>query len=607
VPGQFDSPLTVRLDLPGGAAAACPLFVGRLLRGVRNGPAPRWLQEKLKSVGLRPISALVDITNYFTLDRNRPLHVFDADAVAGQLVVRLSRAGETIAALNDRTYTLDDAVTVIADDDGVVSLGGVIGGSSTGVTPETVNVFVEAALFDPLRTAATGRKLGIESDARYRFERGVDPDAVFAGMEQATAMILEICGGEASHLTVAGKVPDWRRTLALRSTRVEHLGGVAVPLAEQMRILAALGFGVAEDAGGLVQAEVPSWRSDVHGEADLVEEVLRVAGFDAIPEVPLPRTSAVTKAAVTPAQKGAALARRALAARGLDEVVTWSFMAADLARHFGGGEESLALVNPIASDLDTMRPSILPNLVQAAGRNAARGLPDAALFEIGPAYRSPRPDGQELVAAGVRTGASGPRHWALPPRPVDAFDARADAFAALEAAGAPVDKLQVSADAPGWYHPGRSGCLRLGPLVLARFGELHPAVLEAMDAAGPVAAFEAILSAVPQPKRKPGSARPPLALSPLQPVTRDFAFVVAESVPAERLIRAVRAADRALIADVGVFDVWRGPALGPGRKSIALSVTIQPATSTMTDAELEALARKIVAQAERQAGAVLRS
>ncbi len=607
VPGTFPSPIGVRFDFPPAAAGACPLFIGRLIRGVRNGPAPHWLQDRLRAIGLRPISTLVDITNFFTIDRNRPLHVFDAAKVAGDLVVRLARPGETLAALNDKSYTLDAEVTVIADGNGVQSLGGVIGGVPTGCTAETTAVYVEAALFDPARTAATGRRLGIDSDARYRFERGLDPDAVFAGIEQATRMILELCGGEPSELVVTGAVPDWRRTLTLRPSRVETLGGVAVPAAEQAAILTALGCAVAEAAdGGAMPVEPPSWRADIEGEADLVEEVLRVRGFDTIPAVPLPRPPGLPRPAVTPRQRAAGLVRRALAARGLDEAVTWSFMAGALAARFGQADPGLTLVNPIASELDAMRPSILPNLVQAAARNAARGQADGALFEVGPAYADPSPAGQRLAAAGVRIGRSGPRHWAAAPRPVDAFDAKADALAALEAAGAPAGNLQVTTDAPGWYHPGRSGCLRLGANVLAHFGELHPEVLAALDADGPVAAFEAFLDAVPEPKAKRGPARPLLKLSAFQPVERDFAFLVDDAVPAERVVRAARSADKALIAEVAVFDRYHGPGVPEGKTSLALSVTLQPVQATLTDAQIEAVAQRVIAAVVKQTGATLR-
>jgi phenylalanyl-tRNA synthetase beta chain len=600
--GAFPSPIPVRIEHTG----ACPLFIGRHIKGVRNGPSPRWLQDKLTAIGLRPISALVDLTNYLTMDIARPLHVFDADTLAGGIIARLARTGETLKALNGKEYTLDDTMTVIADHDGVLGLAGVVGGEPSGCTEDTVNVFVECALFDPVRTAATGRKLAIDSDARYRFERGVDPAAAYEGMERISRLILEICGGTPSELVVAGKVPDWHRTLTLRSSRVAHLGGVDLPLDRQVAILEALGFGVVSRHDGEVEVSVPSWRADIGGEADLVEEVLRVQGFDAIPVVPLPRIAAVTHPALDGRQRRNGFVRRTLAARGLMEAVTWSFLASSAAARFGGTDPDLRLLNPISADLDAMRPSVLPNLIQAAGRNADRGWPDAGLFEIGPAFRNATPGSQDLVAAGVRAGAMVPRHWAVATRPVEAFDAKADALAVLEAAGAPAANLQITTDAPDWYHPGRSGVLRLGPAMLGRFGELHPAVLEALGAKGPMVGFEVFLDAVPQPKKKPGTARPLLKLPPFQPIRRDFAFVVDAGVEADRLVRAARGADKALVREVAVFDRYQGPNLGEGRKSLALAVTLQPTERTLTDAEIEAVAARIVAAVTKSTGGVLR-
>jgi len=605
VAGTFPNPVPVHLDFPPEAAGACPLFLGRLIRGVRNGPSPKWMQDRLTAIGLRPISALVDVTNFLTMDVARPLHVFDADGIrGGALTVRLARAGETLEALNGKTYALDPAVTVIADAHGVESLGGIMGGARSGCTEATVNVYVEAALFDTVRTAQTGRRLGVESDARYRFERGLDPDFVAAGMDYATRLILEMCGGEASEMFVAGTPPDWRRTYTLRADRVRTLGGVDVPAADQVRILRDLGFHVTE--GEPMTVVPPSWRADVHGEADLVEEVMRVVGFDAIPATPLPRTSAMTRPALDARQRRTASVRRAVAARGMEEAVTWSFMAGPLAARFGQVHDGLRLLNPIASDLDVMRPSILPNLIQAAGRNADRGFPDAALFELGPQYRTPEPAGQQTMATGVRAGLAVQRHWSGAPRPVDVHDAKADALAALEAAGAPVGNLQVTTDAPDWYHPGRSGTLRLGPTVLARFGETHPEVLDLLGAKGPMVQFEVFLDAVPAPKKKAGTARPLLRLSALQPVVRDFAFVVDAATEADRVVRAVRGADKALVADVAVFDVYRGPGVGEGRKSLALSVTLQPTEKTLTEAEIDAVGQKIVAAVAKAVGGVLR-
>ena len=605
VEGAFESPIKWRRDLPAGAEDACPLVVGRYFRNVTNGASPRWLQDRLRAIGLRPISALVDITNWATLDLGRPLHAFDADAVAGDLVMRLAREGETVGALDGRSYTLDSGTVAIADDDGVQGIGGIMGGAGSGCGPDTRNVFLEVALFDPARIAASGRRLGIVSDARYRFERGIDPTSALWGAEIASRMILAHCGGEASALTVAGGMPEWRRERSLRTGRLLSLGGLAVPQEDAVGILEALGFETRTD-DDVIHCAVPPWRPDIEGEADLVEEVLRIRGFDAIPAVPLVRESTVPKPVRGPAQLRAERVRRLLAARGLMEAVTYSFMDARKAALFGGVWDELRVANPISAELDAMRPSVLPNLVDAARRNAARGIADAALYEVGPHYETDAPEGQKLVAAGLRSGNALPRHWSGPARAVDALDAKADALAALDAAGAPVDNLQIARDAPPWYHPGRSGTFRLGPAALAHFGELHPGTLRALDAGGPMAAFEVFLDAVPLPRARPGAARPLLALSPFQPVHRDFAFVVDAEVEAGAVLRAARAAERTLVAEVQLFDVFEGAALGPGRKSLAIAVTLQPTEATLTDAEIDAVAAKIVAAVKKATGGELR-
>ncbi|HEX7967680.1 MAG TPA: phenylalanine--tRNA ligase subunit beta [Stellaceae bacterium] len=602
VPARFPCPISVHLAGPDDKA--CPLFVGRLIRGVRNGPSPRWLQDRLAAIGLRPISALVDITNFMTFDVDRPLHVFDADKIEGDLVVRGARPGETLQALNGKTYALDPDMTVIADDAEVLSLGGVIGGESTGVTEATTNVYIEAALFDPVRTAATGRKLQIQSDARYRFERGLDPEFTRPGMAIATRLIMEICGGEPSEVGVSGAVPPWQRAYSFRPSRTRTLGGVDVPPGESRHILEALGCAVTEQAGTFL-VEPPSWRGDVEGEADLVEEVLRIHGYENIPAVPLPRDTPLPKPALTPAQRRVDFVRRTLASRGLVEAATFSFMPREFAALFGQVPESLRLVNPISADLDQMRPSILPNLLSAAQRNADRGYPDGALFEIGPQYRDDTPEGQDLVAAGVRTGRTGTKRWDDPGRPVDAFLAKADALAALAASGAPIDNVQVSADPPSWYHPGRAGTVRLGPKVLGYFGELHPGVLREMKLDGPAVGFEIFLNHVPLPRGK-GRARPLLKLSAFQPVERDFAFIVDADLPAETLLRAARGVDRKLVRDVRLFDVYTGPGIDPGKKSLAITVVLQPEEATLTDEALEAFSQKLVAAIEKATGGTLR-
>jgi len=604
IAGSYKSPIKWTHGYEAKPDSPCPIVVGRHFRGIKNGPSPDWLQRRLKAIGLRPISALVDITNLVTFDLNRPLHVFDAKKLAGDLVMRQARDGEQMLALDGKTYTLDPSIAVIADAKGVRGLGGIMGGEDTGVAEDTTEVFLEVAYFDPIRAAASGRKLGILSDARYRFERGIDPESCWWGAEVATRLILELCGGETSEVVSSGVMPEWRRSYTLRADRVKTLTAIDVPAAETAAILGKLGFAV--EGNGPWQAAVPPWRPDIVGEADLVEEVTRVWGFDKIPTTSLPRLSPTSKPVRDAAQRRVPQARRALGARGMNEAVTWSFLPLKQAERFGGGGADLRLLNSIASELDTMRPSILPNLVDAAQRNEARGLADPALFEVGPQYKDATPQGQRTVAAGIRHNMAVPRNWAGPARAVDAFDAKADALAVLEAIGAPVDNMSAQAGAPDWYHPGRSGVIRLGDRVMAQFGELHPEIVAAADLKGPVAAFEVFLDAPPLPKAKATKARPPLKLSAFQPVERDFAFIVDADVEAERLVRAARNADKTLITAVRVFDVYAGKGVPGGKKSVAISVTLQPVERTLTDAEIEAASAKIVAQVAKATGAVLR-
>jgi phenylalanyl-tRNA synthetase beta chain len=602
VEGRFGSPIAIHIEDP----HACPLFLGRHIRGLHNGPSPRWLQDRLEAIGLRPISALVDITNFVTFDLNRPLHVFDAGKLAGDLTVRFARPGERLLALNGRDYELDPEMTAIADRSGVASLGGVIGGERTGCTEATTEVFVEAALFDPIRTAATGRRLEIVSDARYRFERGIDPAFVGPGLEVATRLILELCGGEPSEIVTAGAEPQWRREYRLRPGRMAGLGGLPVPPAESRAILEALGCAVADaaDADGSLTVAPPAWRGDIVGEADLVEEVLRIKGYDHIPAVALARDTIVSRPAIDARRRRLELVRRTLAERGLVEAVTFSFISAAAAELFGGAKPELRLVNPISADLDQMRPSVLPGLVEAAQRNADRGFPDVALFELGPLYRNAEPDGQADVAAGLRAGRIGPRDWREPAREADLFDAKADALAALAAAGAAVDSIQTAADPLPWYHPGRAGRLRLGPLELGHFGELHPDILETFGAKGPIAAFEVFVDAVPLPRAR--GTRPLLRLTVFQPVERDFAFIVDADLSAETLLRAARGVDRQLVTKIDLFDVYEGAGLPEGKKSLAISVTLQPRERTLTDAEIEAFSQRLVAAVEKATGGTLR-
>jgi phenylalanyl-tRNA synthetase beta chain len=606
IKGTYQSPIRWTHGYEPAPDSPCPIVVGRHFRGVRNGPSPDWLQRRLKSIGLRPISTLVDITNLVTFDLNRPLHVFDAKKLSGDLVMRQAREAETILALDGKTYTLDPSISVIADARAAHGIGGVMGGEETGVQADTTEVFLEVAYFTPIKVAATGRKLGIQSDARYRFERGLDPQSVQWGTDVATRLILDLCGGEASEIVSSGVMPDWQRSYALRADRVKTLTAIDVPAQDTADILTKLGFTMS--GSGPWTAAVPSWRPDIVGEADLVEEVTRVAGFDRIPTTSLPRLSTTSKPARDALQRRVPQARRALALRGMNEAVTWSFMARAKAERFGAQQKAeLRLLNSIDATLDTMRPSILPNLIDAASRNEARGQADPALFEVGPQYKDATPTGQARVAAGLRHNMAIPRNWAGPARAVDAYDAKADAMAVLAAIGAPVENMSAQAGAPDWYHPGRSGVIKLGDRVMANFGELHPEICADADFKGPVVAFEVFLDAPPPPKAKASKARSKLVLSPLQPVERDFSFLVDADIDAEKLVRAARNSDKALVTGARVFDLYEGKGLPAGRKSLAISVTLQPMEHTLTDAEIEAVCNKIVAAVTKATGATLRS
>jgi len=609
VKGAFPCPVRVTLDF-GATPSLCPAFALRHVRGVKNGPSPDWLQRRLTTIGLRPINALVDITNFITYDGGRPLHVFDAAKVRGDLVVRRARAGETLLALDGKSYALDESICVIADEDGVDSLAGIMGGEKTGCSAATTDVLIESALWDPPNIAQTGRKLGINSDARYRFERGVDAAFMLPGLELAARMVLDLCGGTPSEITVAGDPQAPERVIDFPISEIKRLAGIAVPLPEVRRVLERLGF-FAAGQGERVKVAVPSWRPDIHNKADLVEEVVRILGVDRVPFTPFDRGEAPRRPVLTPIQQRTRKAKRALAARNLIEAVTWSFLGKKHAELFGGGEPQLALANPIAADLSDMRPSLIPGLVSAAQKNADRGFPDMALFEVGQVFRGDAPQDQLTAAAGVRRALGKPsgigRHWTKRDGEVDAFDAKADAFAVLAAAGAPAQALQVVPGGPPWFHPGRSGTIQIGPQnVLGHFGELHPSALEALDAQGPLVAFEVILERIPEPKAKATRAKPVLELSSFQPVERDFAFVVDRKVKAADVVRAAASVDRKLIAGVTVFDVYEGPGIEPGKKSIAIAVTLQPRDKTMTDAEIEALAAKIVAEVGKRTGGVLR-
>ncbi|MDE2384121.1 MAG: phenylalanine--tRNA ligase subunit beta [Alphaproteobacteria bacterium] len=596
VKGTFTSPISVSIA---GDGNSCKLFVGRYFKGVKNGPSPKWLQDQLRAIGLRPISKLVDITNYMTFTYARPLHVFDAGKTHGNITARSAKDGESILALDGKTYALASGMTVIADDAKPEAIAGIMGGEESGCSDATTNVFLESAWFEPRATAATGRKLAVHSDARYRFERGVDPAFTQVGAEIATRMILDLCGGEASELVIAGQVPDTARSFTLRKTRVKSLGGVDIPWAEQLRILRDLGFATSDDG----VAQVPSWRPDVHGEADLVEEVCRIHGLDNVPSAAMSRPHDIARPILNALQKRMLASRRALASRGFNECVTWAFLPEAQAKLFGGGQPELKLGNPISSELSDMRPSLLPNLIAAAGRNAARGFGDVQLSEVGHAYVGDRLQDETLRAGGVRRGAFLARNVNGGARNVDAFDAKADALAVIEACGLAASSMQVVQGAAAWYHPGRSGTIQLGPQnKIAMFGEIHPRILQAMDVKGPLVAFEVILNALPASKQKSAS-RAALVISDLLPVSRDFAFVVEAKVQAAELVKAVKGVDKVVIADAQVFDVYQ---LEGGKKSLAVEVTLQPKDKTFTEEDIAAISAKIVAAANKAVGATLR-
>src|SRR5215510_14230696 len=609
VEGTYDCPIEIELEFPSEARNACPCFAGRYLQGVRNGASAMWMQQRLKAVGLRPINALVDVTNYISLDRGRPLHVYDADKLVGPIRARLGNKGEAFRGLDGRTHEVDETMCVIADDRAVLGLGGILGGEETGTTHETKNVLIECAYFDPLRTAATGRKVGVVSDARYRFERGVDPAFILPGLDLATAMMLEAAGGIASRRKVAGAPPDRKTVISFSASLVEKLGGLKLEEKEIRGTLARLGF-VVDGSGATVKVTPPSWRPDVHGAADLVEEVVRIVGLDKVPPAPMPRPGGVARPVLTQGQRRVRRARRALAARGLIEAVTWSFISGNAARAFGGGQEALELANPISTEMSSMRPSLLPGLLFAVQRNRNRGFADFGLFEVGQAYRGNAPEDQFMAACGVRAGAApltgSGRHWSGTAAEVGLFDAKADVVALLGELGFDAMKAQITRDAPHWFHPGRSAALRLGPkIVLAHFGEVHPEILRTLDLAGTVATFEVLLGALP-PQRRKGAARASLEAIDLLPVRRDFAFVLDRHVAAGGVVKAALAADKKLIAGVKVFDVFQADTLGEGKKSLALEVTLQPTEQTLTDKQIDAVAAKIIAAVGKATGGVIR-
>ncbi len=612
VEGDKPCPIAINLDFTPETASACPAFAGRVITGVKNGPSPTWLQARLTAIGLRPINALVDVTNYISIDRGRPLHVYDVAKLKGPIRARLGKVGETFLGLDGKTHAVDAAACVIADDAQVLGLGGIMGGEASGSTNATTSVFIESAYFDPLRTAATGRKAGIVSDARYRFERGIDPASVRPGLDQATDMILKLCGGTPSKAQMAGSPPTTPRIIGFDFGRVQKLSGIAIKDTEIRTILEALGCTIdAKGMKGKIPITVPSWRPDIHGPADLVEEVVRIAGLDRIPSTPLPGLDSVTKPVLTERQKRARRARRTLATRGFVEAVTYSFIPPDDAKRFGGGAPELDLANPMSVELSAMRPSLLPGLLAALARNRNRGLADIALFELGQAYRGDQLADQYVSATGVRAGSAeltgAGRHWDGSASDVATFDVKADAAAVLSGLGFDITKAQLTRDVPAHYHPGRSGAIKLGPkVVLATFGELHPAIAKAMDLSGPVAIFEVFIEALPAEKKKTRTKQP-LIMSELLPLTRDFAFILDAKVAASDVMKAASAADKALITNVTVFDLFEGGALATeGKKSLGVAVTLSPGSVTLTDKDIELVSTKIIDGVKQATGGEIR-
>ena len=604
IKGSFPCPINVSID-EDTRVGGCAVFAGRLIRGVKNGPSPDWLQTRLRAIGLRPISALVDITNFFTFDRNRPLHVFDADKVQGDLRIHRTKGGETLTGLDDKTYTFSAGQVVISDDTGVESIAGIMGGLATGCTLETVNVFLEAAVWDTVQIAMTGRALKINSDARYRNERGIDPAFNMEAVDLATQMILDLCGGEASHVVVAGQVPDVSRAYKLNPERVKSLVGMDIAESEQRQTLTKLGFRLEGN-----MAQVPSWRPDVQGEADLVEEVARIASLTKLVGRPLPRADVgVPNPILSLGQRREQIARRTVAALGYNECVSYSFIDQTSATLFGGGTDATMLANPISADMSHMRPDLLAGLLQAAARNQARGFADLALFEVGHAFTGGEPGQQVVQVAGLLVGRTGPRDPHGASRAVDLFDAKADAEAVLAALGAP-ERVQILRNGAGWWHPGRHGVICLGPKkALAVFGEVHPKVLAAMDVKGPAVAFTIWPAEVPAP-RKSSATRPALVMRDLQAVERDFAFVVDNTVEALTIVNAALGADKSLIDQVRVFDEFTGDKaeaqMGAGKKSVAITVRLQPTEKTLKEAEIEAVGARIIEKVTKATGGALR-
>jgi len=599
---SFKSPVKVTIE----DFKACPTYVGRYIRNVNNkAQTPKWMKDRLAAVGLRSISPLVDITNYINIDMARPLHVFDADKLSGNICIRMAKDGEKFVSLEDKEYSLDNQSLGICDGDGIQCLGGIMGGAAKGCSADTTNVFLESALFAPECIARTGRKFQIDSDSRYRYERWVDPKSNITGSEYATQLILDICGGEASELEIAGDENCQERVAYIRPSRMKDFAGIEVSKEKIIEILNNLGFQTS-DEGDRVKAVSPSWRGDIEGEHDLVEEIVRMVGLDNIPAVSLP-CDMFPKQTLTPAQRRTVTVRHELADRGMLETVTWSFTDSKTAKDFRRSQDVVLVCNPIAADMDEMRPSLLPNLLSAVRSNIARGYADVAIFEVGPEFYGRKPGEQTLIAAGVRSGMTDKKHWLEDVRPYDLFDAKADALAAIAAANGPFDNAQVTTDAPAYYHPGRSGAFRLGKNVIAYFGEIHPLILKKFGIKQRVVAFEVYLDNIPLPRVTAGKSKKKLELSQFQPVDKDLAFVLDKTVPAAEVLAAAKTADRENIADVRIFDLYEGDNLPEGKKSLALTVTFQPKAATYSDQDIETLMQKVIVAVGKKCNAVLRS
>ncbi len=599
---SFPCPIPLTLDFNGGTQSACPHFRGRLIQGVKNGPSPLWLQQLMQSVGLKSISALVDVTNFFSQDLCRPLHVFDAKSIKGPVTVRLAKNGETLGALDGVTYTLTDQMTVVADNEKILALGGIMGSLESGCTLETTDVFLEAAYFDPIRTAQTGRKLGIHSDARYRFERGIDPQSTGPGLDLATQMILDLCGGEASSVVEAGKALKNQHTIELPYGMVKDLTGVDLPVSSITPILTSLGCQILNETNTAITVETPSWRHDLKIPQDLVEEVLRLVGYDTIPLLPLPPINTYTFAPLTLSQQRIARVRSLLANRHMMEAITWSMVDTKTFQLFGGTHETLRIVNPITTDLEWMRPSLLPQLLFALKRNLSRGITPLNLFEVGPTYQGIQPEDQKSVAGGVRVGLLNGNHWTKEERPYDIFDVKQDALAVLGMPSVQISQTNI----PNWMHPYRSGLLMQGPKnILGYFGEMHPSILKTFGIKVPVMAFEVFLSSLPMPKAKPTN-KGAVILSSFQPVEKDLAFIVDQNVPSEALVAVAKKAGQPLLTTIGVFDVYVGANVTDGKKSIAIRFHLQPIDATLTDGDIHGVFNRIINAVEKELGGILR-